>query len=165
MSSLKDFSIRKAVMSDLEALVGLEKQCFDPDLCFCRRQIRRLIAKVCTMVAIDEAGQIVAQVSFLRRLSPSACVSVRLYSLAVAPQVRGRGVARTILSEALQHFVDKQTIRVSLEVEAGNPVARLYRSVGFKEEKILPHYYGQNRDGVRMVIDKTLGSSVPEIFA
>ncbi|MFE9252390.1 GNAT family N-acetyltransferase [Streptomyces sp. NPDC007088] len=51
--------------------------------------------------------------------------------LAVAPGHRGRGLARALLTALVDEAARRGVARLSLSVEDGNGVARLYREAGF----------------------------------
>lgn len=58
---------------------------------------------------------------------------VHLMNLATHPEVRRRGVARTLLSELISRAKEEGANRVFLEVREGNyPAQCLYRSMGFQ---------------------------------
>ena len=75
-------------------------------------------------------------------LSRRAADEAEILSVALVPQARGRGLARPLLAEHLQHLSRQGVRAVHLEVEQGNaPALALYRRFGFREVGRRPAYY------------------------
>jgi ribosomal-protein-alanine N-acetyltransferase len=65
-----------------------------------------------------------------------------IVNLAVAPDLRGRGLGRLLLSSLLDHAASNGVQSVFLEVREGNQEARrLYRGAGFEETQRRPGFY------------------------
>ena len=74
-------------------------------------------------------------------------------TLAVRPERRRRGLARTLVEAALADPTSAGTRRVYLEVRPSNLAARaLYGSLGFSETGVRPRYYG-DEDALLMTLD------------
>ena len=74
-------------------------------------------------------------------------------TLAVRPERRRRGLARTLVEAALDDPASASARRVYLEVRPSNLAARaLYGSLGFAETGIRPRYYG-DEDALLMTLD------------
>ena len=76
-----------------------------------------------------------------------------IMSLCVAPDLRGHGYGRTLLSAAAQHAHDLGAKRVTLMVKPDNdPAVRLYREFGFVLVQRHPAHFGpgQDRDEMRL---------------
>jgi [ribosomal protein S18]-alanine N-acetyltransferase len=74
-------------------------------------------------------------------------------TLAVRPERRRRGLARTLVEAALADPTSAGTRRVYLEVRPSNLAARaLYGSLGFSEIGVRPRYYG-DEDALLMTLD------------
>jgi ribosomal-protein-alanine N-acetyltransferase len=68
-------------------------------------------------------------------------------SIAVAPQLRRRGIGRKLLQEALKHLYSEGAHGIYLEVEDSNPAAiALYRGMEFRESGKRSGYYVQGRE-------------------
>lgn len=79
--------------------------------------------------------------------------SLRIYSLAVMEEFRGQGIAHKLV-EFVLGMAKKDEKSISLEVAESNKRAiRLYQSFGFKSVKLLPAYYKDGRNGVKMKLD------------
>ena len=91
---------------------------------------------------------------------------VRLMNLAVIESMRHRGIARSLVSTALQTGISQSAHRAVLEVRASNQAAqRLYEGFGFSQTAIRPKYYANpEEDAVLMELDpiivKPAGSPV-----
>jgi [ribosomal protein S18]-alanine N-acetyltransferase len=74
-------------------------------------------------------------------------------TLAVRPERRRRGLARTLVEAALADLASAGAKRVYLEVRPSNLAARaLYGSLGFAETGVRPRYYG-DEDALLMTLD------------
>ena len=80
--------------------------------------------------------------------------TLRIYSLAVHPDARRRGLARLLLNEVESYGRERGFQRAYLEVAVDNaPAIALYCSAGFGTRSRLAHYYGFDEDGWRMEKD------------
>lgn len=78
--------------------------------------------------------------------------SLRIYSLAVLPSYRGRGVGQRLVQSVLDEAGIQAHVRyVVLEADRRNRrLVRWYETMGFVSQWRLPDYYAPGRDGVRM---------------
>ncbi len=75
----------------------------------------------------------------------------RLYSLAVDPAHRNKGVARRLLAASFAWFREQGVQVMRAEVKMSNLAARrLYASLGFEECGELPDYYGAGVAGLKL---------------
>ena len=76
-------------------------------------------------------------------------------TIAVLPEYRSQGIARRLLTIALQAIVQRDYRIATLEVRAGNLAAQnLYRQFGFETVGIRPKYYrDNNEDALIMTVD------------
>ena len=82
-------------------------------------------------------------------------------NLAVIESMRHRGVARSLVSTALQTGLSQSASRAVLEVRASNAAAQtLYQGFGFRQVAVRPKYYSNPvEDAVLMELDPiVLGS-------
>lgn len=141
--------LREAVPGDAPALLRIEHQCFVTDR-IKPRQMRYLLtrAKALNVVAECDAGAI-AYLSCLtpvRRDRPA-----RLYSLAVAPDFRGRGLAVALLERLFDALCARGYRRLRLEVRAGDRRTQaLYQRFGFREFSRIEAYYEDGEAALRM---------------
>lgn len=143
--------IRRTRAADLDAIMALEAAAFPAEDRFPRRAWRRLlgVGSALCLVAGGPPGPRTAVASIawlLRRGSANA----RMYSLAVHPDARGRGLARALVAASLRRL-DPGIETLSLEVRRDNEAAvGLYCALGFVETALLRRYYGRGRHGIRM---------------
>lgn len=140
--------IRSAVGTDLDALVRLEDACFTTDR-ISRRSFRHLLAHghmSCLIAEVDGAPAGYALVLYRGTTSLA-----RLYSIAVHPDMRGRGLARLLLLAAEDAARAEGCAVLRLEVRPDNASAiALYRAEGYREFAVYQHYYEDLSDALRM---------------
>ncbi len=94
-------------------------------------------------------------------LSRKALDEAELCSIAVAPEVRGRGGGRVLLESHLARLANRGVRRVVLEVDRDNaPARRLYERFGFTEVGRRAGYYGASGGGTALVLARQLGPPV-----
>ena len=70
----------------------------------------------------------------------------------IAASARRAGLGKRLFEELLARFAAAGARTVRLEVDLRNaPAQRFYERMGFEETRKLPDYYGDGRDGMRMV--------------
>ncbi len=143
--------IGPAAADDLDAIVRIEQRCFADDA-FSRRELGYLIgcANGFFFVARCDGG-IAGYVALLRR---RGCAHLRIYSIAVDPDCRGRGIGALLLDHSFACAREEGLQRLSLEVRTDNEAAlRLYESRGFRRTALLHGYYAPEADAWRMRCD------------
>jgi ribosomal protein S18 acetylase RimI-like enzyme len=139
--------IRNATSDDTDALLALEQKCFDEDR-ISRRQFRHLLTRANAAVLVEERDGCVigdAVVLFSRATSVA-----RLYSLAVAVEARGEGVAGKLLHAAEQAAWSKQRAYMRLEVRKDNSAAiAFYERLGYRRFGEWVDYYDDHADAWR----------------
>jgi ribosomal protein S18 acetylase RimI-like enzyme len=141
----------EAALGDLDRLYAIELACFAKPAAVSKRQLRYLIRSPHASVHVLRAGdQIVAEALLLRRRTRSG-ISGRLYSLAVDPAHRGKGLGRALLRTCIDVLAGQGIRDVYLEVDVDNAAAiALYESEGFRRTRRLVDYYAPGRDGWKM---------------
>jgi ribosomal protein S18 acetylase RimI-like enzyme len=137
--------IRRATLADLESIVSIEKT-FSADA-FSRRSLRYFISKDATLVL------------YLDRVAGYSIVTIRtgsdrarLYSIAIESETRGKGYGIELLKASEEYAITLGAKYMTLEVDENNTVARhLYCSKGYKAYKLLPEYYENGENALRMV--------------
>ncbi|GHA95937.1 GNAT family N-acetyltransferase [Modicisalibacter luteus] len=132
--------LRPATPNDLVALCQLELDCFEGDR-FSRRQLTHLLtrANAVTWLAVAEGGALRGYGTLLFRRNSRIA---RLYSFCVHPDARGGGLGRRLLETLEQEALERDMLKLSLEVRADNRVAMgLYRRMGFLPRRWLDDYY------------------------
>ena len=123
-------NIRLASKADLKELFRLEQQCFGEES-FSARQISYLATRSSgSFFVLTENGQMAGFLVLLRRKNSSG---IRLYSLAVSPDFRGKNYAFTLLNKAVGFAQQEGKSRLLLEVSENNEAAiQLYHKFGFR---------------------------------
>ncbi|MHB1704568.1 MAG: GNAT family N-acetyltransferase [Acidithiobacillus sp.] len=154
-------TIREAGPGDLDALVAIENQCFPVDR-ISRPGFRRFLSQNLahspqgcdvthrrsrTLVVEQDSGVCGYATILLRRNS----LTTRIYSLAIAPEHRRMGMARTLLAGAESVAVESGRNRIRLEAREDNAAAiRLYTSVGYRSFDRIEQYYEDRTAAIRM---------------
>lgn len=67
--------------------------------------------------------------------------SYGIYGFIIKSDFRNQGLGRKVISQLIQHLLEKQAREIYLEVESTNKVAcHLYRSIGFEERTVFDYY-------------------------
>ena len=83
-------------------------------------------------------------------------------SIAVLPDHRNKGVGKALIKETLRALTRYQAEKCYLEVRVSNiPAINLYKSLGFKRNKILKGYYLDGENAYLM--EKRISSQETEI--
>ena len=152
-SSSAGYRIRRARLSDLEALLGLERRAFTTDH-LSPRQYRHHLTNdsACVLAAVDASGLLGKAVVFFRKNSRIA----RLYSIAVSDAARGRGIGEALMRAAERAARAHGRQRLRLEVRQDNASAiRLYERLGYRRFGAYPRFYEDGADAWRY--EKGLG--------
>ena len=145
--SAKTIPIRHAQLSDLDELVLLENTSFDTDK-LSRRSFRHWItAKHRALLVAEIANAIAAYILIIYH--PGTRLA-RIYSLAVAHQQRGLGIAKQLILAGEQAAHDDGRLYLRLEVIVDNIAAiKLYESLGYQKFGIYRDYYQNHKDALR----------------
>ncbi len=77
--------------------------------------------------------------------------SAEIVSVAVDPRHQRHGVATALLKRTIHLARRAGIVRIELVVRVGNGAAiRLYRRLGFRTAELIPGYYEDGADGLRM---------------
>tara|TARA_R110002094_G_scaffold63662_2_gene73938 strand:+ start:469 stop:948 length:480 start_codon:yes stop_codon:yes gene_type:complete len=146
--------IRLASATDLDGLVGIE-QSFPEEDRFPKRTWKRLLAgNAVAHVAVLEGTLVGASVLLFRQGSRVA----RLYTLSVAPELQGKGLARRLMAAGEAVATQKGCECMRLEARESNQHAiLLYERSGYRVIARVSGYYPNGETAVRM--EKPLGSS------
>ena len=133
-------AIRLATPPDLDVIDAIEAASFDADR-FPRRNLGRMLAGGRTIFLIAETGGVAA--GYLALSFRTGVRVSRLYSLAIAPRARGKGVGAALIARALAETARRGLRAIRLEVRESNSAARnLYERCGFTLRGRRESYYG-----------------------
>lgn len=144
-----DIIIRKAQLADVEALVALENSCFDSDR-LSRRSFKWMINKANAQLLVAQSQQQI--LGYVLLLYVRGTSLGRIYSLAILPEHRQRGIAMRLMHAAEQAAQASGRSFIRLEVRPDNLNAiRLYQSLGYKQFESVSDYYQDHADALRMM--------------
>jgi len=139
--------IRPATPADLPDLVRIENASFVTDR-FSRRNFRYLLTKAnaCTLVD-DEHDRIRGYAMLLFNTGTSLA---RLYSYAVVPEFRGKGIGQLLVQAAEEEAVQHDCIAIRLEVRQDNLASiRLFEKNGYHPIGTVNDYYEDHMAALR----------------
>ncbi len=141
-------SIDKGQLSDINSILEIENDCFGEES-FTRDQFKYLIEKAKgALFCLKLNNSTTAYVSVLinERWSYG-----RIYSIAVSPQSRGKGLAQLLINRVVEFAVEKRLRNIFLEVRVENSAAiALYKKNGFVVKETKENYYGNWEDAYSM---------------
>lgn len=138
--------LRAARAGDLPALLALEAR-FPGDR-LSPRQFRHHLANPRARLRVLADGPVVRGYHLVLMRAGSRWA--RLYSIAVDPAARGRGLGRRLLADAERQARAAGRRGLRLEVRQDNAAAiALYESAGYRRVAALPAYYADGAPGWR----------------
>lgn len=140
--------IRDATIGDVPSLAELEQRCFETDR-LSRRSFRHLLTHGnATLHVFEEDGRIIGYSLVLFHRGTSLA---RLYSLAVDPDWRDRGIARALMVHSESVARERGNVTMRLEVRFDQPpVIGFYERLGYRRFSTYPDYYEDHVDAIRM---------------
>lgn len=138
--SSRPVGVREAVRADLLDVFRIEKRSFPQPWPYAA--FERFLDTPGFLVA-EADGEVVGYV-----VADTVDGSLgHIKDIAVAPERRGEGIGRTLLSRALVALFTQGVDRVKLEVREGNEAARsLYEAFGFELHHVASGYYDNGED-------------------
>jgi ribosomal protein S18 acetylase RimI-like enzyme len=148
--------IRAAKARDLDALVELESRVFATDR-LSRRSLQRFLTSASAAFMVAEGKGLAGTGLAGRGLAGTAIVLfrprsavARLYSIAVAPHMSGKGVASRLLKAVERVARRRGCTTIRLEVHETNHAAiARYRKQGYQEFGRHRRYYDDGGDALR----------------
>ena len=143
-----DYTLRPATAGDLDQLCLLEDASFSGDR-LSRRRFRHWLKTDNRVFLVAEAdGELLGYTLVLLRRGTRLA---RLYSLAVGPAGRGRGIGKALLSAAEDASSRSGRLYMRLEVAESNTAAiALYRQLGYRTFGSYSNYYEDASNALRM---------------
>jgi len=139
-----------ATAADLPRLLALEETVFATDR-ISRRQFRYLLGKALIVKAVDNGPGGEALLGCLVLLFRRDSRHARIYSLAVSPEARRRGLAQRLLACAEAESRRRGLTGIVLEVREDNEAAlALYQSAGFQRIGRRLNYYEDGAAAARL---------------
>jgi ribosomal-protein-alanine acetyltransferase len=149
--------LRPARLDDIPALLRLEERAFTSDR-LSRRSFTRMLTRAHAECVVAEAdGRVAGYTLVLLRRSTSLA---RLYSIAIDPELRGRGIGRALLAAAERSAIEHDAAVLRLEVRSDNATAiALYQAAGFRPFGRYLDFYEDHGEALRF--EKRLGGEAP----
>lgn len=142
-----ELPLTPARASDLDSLVALEHRCFANDR-LSRRSFRRWLESDHCVFMVARDGECLA--GYILVLFNRGTRLARMYSLAVNPDYRGRGLARRLILAGEEGARDSGRFYMRLEVSSENRGAiTLYENLGYKQFGLYQDYYEDHTDALR----------------
>lgn len=157
------FVLRDGRLSDISALLVVEAACFDADR-LSRRSFHHMLTrgKGRLLVAEDPSGTLPGLLGYALVLFHEGTSLARLYSLAVMPQGRGRGLGEALVRACEITAADHACVSMRLEVRRDNAGAiALYERLGYRRFKVVPDYYEDHMEALRY--EKRIAHAAPSI--
>lgn len=145
-------NIRPASIADIADILAIQEYSFSHGL-IGPRQWRYLItkAKGKVIVAVDHNTKEVC--GYLVLLAPKNANSCRIYTIAVAFEFRRSGVGSLLIETAKWLAQSFRKPKLHLEMRASSrSLNQFYQRLGFRPQQLLPDYYGEGQNGVRMSV-------------
>ena len=144
----KEIVVRQAVITDLDRITDIENICFGEDR-FSRKQFRYLIARSKGIFyVIEHEGNVIAYISLLSNVRTH---NLRIYSVAVHPDARGKRLGQLLMDKTLEFARSHQLQKITLEVKVTNEAAiGLYQKNGFEHVHIISNYYADGSNAYYM---------------
>ena len=144
-------TFRQASINDLEKILQFERECFNQDDCFSKKNLQRMLLNPKKTIIVDlilADNMVIGYAVYLTRKNSK---KTRLYSICISPEYSGQGFAKKYLLSRLEQFTSN-FIEISLEVRCSNIKAiNLYKNIGFKVVSTLISYYPDGEDGYKLI--------------
>ncbi|MFV0554627.1 MAG: ribosomal protein S18-alanine N-acetyltransferase [Mangrovibacterium sp.] len=138
-----------ASAADVADIWDLERTCFGIDA-FSRAQLSYLVNHSNGIFLLAKVGEELA--GYMSFLTNDGTHNGRIYSIAVSPDFRGRGVAQSLIDEMMDYARGRHLKNIFLEVRVNNHFAiALYQKNGFTLRRVKPGYYDDGEDAYSMV--------------
>ena len=148
MTRESQLHLRKFEAADLDALIRLDGECFEPPFRFSPRSMQRYVEEdnAWTLLAMDEenlAGFVIVHTQ------PAEAIGY-VVTIDVASDYRRRGLGQRLLAEAEQWLASEGGgIALLLHVYSENHGAiRFYEEAGYQRARVEIDFYGEGKDGL-----------------
>lgn len=140
--------IRPATLADIDSLVEIENRSFETDR-LSRRNFKYLLTKAKSAILVDEEDAKICGYALL--LFSAGTSLVRLYSFAVDPDCRRRGIGAQLLGACEDVARENDGIMLRLEVRKDNDAATsLFTKRGYKQFGVFEDYYEDKMEALRL---------------
>ncbi len=148
VTSPTKIDIKPAALADIPLLTDIEQACFVTDRLSVRSFRRFISEKRSDLYLCFHNNQLAGYYLLLYRRGTSLA---RLYSIAILPAFRGKGLAATLMTDAEQKALARYCAFLRLEVRPDNPSAiRLYQRLGYHPFGMKIDFYEDHADALCM---------------
>ena len=145
---MDEIIINKVALADIESILQIENLSFESDM-FSRNQFIYLITRSKGAFFVAKLNDII--VGYISSLSNVRTKIVRIYSIAVHPDARGKSVAQSLIDKTIEYTLQNHFSAIALEVKTTNTKAiNLYKKNGFDVLYIKNGYYADGGDAYYM---------------
>lgn len=159
MKNKADITIRKAESRDIHEIFEIEKRSFSVP--WSEKYISEFMSRefnIC-FAAFSAPGNTVAGYICICLLEDEA----EIENVAVAEQLRGAGIASSLLEHIIQFTAEHGIKKLMLEVRESNiPALNLYKKFGFYEVGIRKNYYTNPKENA-LLMDKVIHCSSEKV--
>jgi ribosomal-protein-alanine N-acetyltransferase len=144
------YQVRPLTLRQIGEVLRLNSRCFRNGENYTRHTFSYLLNEPATLSyrVVDSNHKMVGFVFVMLNKDGAA----HLTTIGVAPEHRGRGIARQMLAHLEKVLREKRISTIVLEVRVSNiPAQHLYRRSGYISVQKLPAYYSNGEDGYLMV--------------
>ncbi|MBU4487315.1 MAG: GNAT family N-acetyltransferase, partial [Candidatus Delongbacteria bacterium] len=155
-----NITFRPAEVEDLQFLDTVEKLSFPPNRQNNSKSLRLSVISTFQEVWVAESKEKNKIVQIADAVLYPHRKTLRVYSIAVMPEYRNKGVGHKFIEKIKERAKSKGCLSISLEADADNQaLVKWYIDHGFVIKEELKDYYGQNEDAVRMSIGLEKGGA------
>ena len=152
MPDASSFTMRPAVLRDLDALTAIDALCFPPGIAYPREEIAALLRIRSAITLVAERSGAIAGFASLRLLLPRRSPQGgELVTIEVLPEFRRTRIGWQ-LHQALEDWLRAVGgVSIELHVAVDNkPAIRFYQCLGYTVTARVPRYYLGTTDAWRM---------------
>lgn len=144
----KVWNIRSMQAEDAREMAQMEAQIFSRPWTEQNFLETYVLADTFGLVAVDSAGRIVGYCICYQSFDEG-----NISNVAIAPDMRRRGIADALIAEMLQEGSGRGIERFILEVRVSNaPAIRLYEKHGFVSEGIRKNFYADPAEDAKIML-------------
>ncbi|MHB1936708.1 MAG: GNAT family N-acetyltransferase [Acidobacteriaceae bacterium] len=147
------FSIRPAVMRDLDALAAIDAICFPPGIAYPREEIAYLLLNPAIMVLVAERSSVIVGLAALerRRRTRQNARRGELVTIEVLPEFRRELIGCALYRRLEDSLLEWGGSSIRLHVSVDNAVAfSFYQRLGYRVVSRIPQYYLRKIDAWQM---------------
>lgn len=144
------YTVRRFKSADMDRVLEIERASFGKEA-YDRKLFAEYHRRCGELFLLAEADRIVAGYSIACMFARKGDLLASLESIAVAPHVRGKGAASSLLKSTIRRLKLRGVARITLMVRCSNAVAmQFYERRGFIALRRAPAYYEDGEDGLLM---------------